>query len=178
MAGGAMTEGDSGDLWAAPDEITDREGGRYQVGADVYNGGLLRVSLFSRTVRGPVGKLEALVEGGQLLISDLVVVSNALKREGRPVKLTRWVLRIPPPRIDFQGRGLGTRLLEMAIDFGRARGLRYVTGFVVRRDLEANPDLLNWYKRRGFDVYCDVEPGLIDKVADLVMNLRKAIVAD
>ena len=49
-------------------------------------------------------------------------------------------------------RGLATRLLDRAVVSVRQYGARYLTGRVIRKDAERNPDLLDWYQRRGFAV--------------------------
>lgn len=49
-------------------------------------------------------------------------------------------------------RGLASRLLDHAITLTKQHGARCLTGRVIRKDAERNPSLLDWYRRRGFDV--------------------------
>ena len=53
---------------------------------------------------------------------------------------------------NFQRRGLGTELLKSVFQFARAKGYQSIVGEIVRRDLEKNPKLPEWYAKNGFAV--------------------------
>ncbi len=54
--------------------------------------------------------------------------------------------------VQFQGLGLGSRLLTEAINYGRHRGAISISGIVVWDDLHRTPFLLDWYESKGFTV--------------------------
>ncbi len=49
-------------------------------------------------------------------------------------------------------RGLATHLLDRAVILVGQHGARRLTGRVIRKDAELIPALLDWYKRRGFEI--------------------------
>jgi len=53
---------------------------------------------------------------------------------------------------EHRNRGLGTFLLHEAISFARQIGAESIFGPVSKRDLEATPNLLRWYRHNGFQV--------------------------
>ncbi|MEI6778685.1 MAG: GNAT family N-acetyltransferase [Chloroflexales bacterium] len=58
-------------------------------------------------------------------------------------------VHIEPP---YRRRGMGSALLHYIIELARAHGLQHIRGFVVERDLNEIPNLLDWYARLGFIV--------------------------
>lgn len=67
----------------------------------------------------------------------------------RPDIIENFGLLIEPL---YRGRGLGTALLNALIEQARAWSVVAIRGYVRRRDLEAQPHLLDWYARHGFAV--------------------------
>ena len=57
-----------------------------------------------------------------------------------------------PKPINYRGRGLGTAIVKMLIQFAMSRGLLQVKGSLSPHDLKDNPGLPDWYRRRGFEV--------------------------
>jgi len=64
------------------------------------------------------------------------------------------VLTLADVRLEphYRGRGMGSTLLRHIIDLACQHGLRRIYGFVVERDYQAMPHLLDWYARHGFTV--------------------------
>ena len=51
---------------------------------------------------------------------------------------------------NFQGRGIGTAMIEFLAEYARSMGAKRIEGHIKSNDLKINPDLPNWYLRRGF----------------------------
>jgi acetyltransferase len=60
-------------------------------------------------------------------------------------------------RSDQQGRGLGSALMRLLIDYARADGLERLEGMV----LAENREMLGLIRRLGFAVTADPEPGVV-----------------
>lgn len=52
--------------------------------------------------------------------------------------------------LQHRSLGLGAELLHMAMTQAQSLGAKEMIGSVIRTDLEAKPDLLDWYARHGF----------------------------
>lgn len=61
-------------------------------------------------------------------------------------------LGIASVRMQVQGLGIGSRMLQMTIDRARELNVEEIWGCVTFADASATPSLLDWYRRRGFDV--------------------------
>jgi GNAT superfamily N-acetyltransferase len=78
----------------------------------------------------------------------------------------------PPERFrkfNYQQRGLGTAMLEFLANFARSKSVKRIEGEVKHHDLKRNPDLVNWYRRRGFKEITDGEnKGCVARISLIV----------
>ena len=51
-----------------------------------------------------------------------------------------------------RGKGIGSALLQEVIVYARKQNARIISGWVAAHDAEENPNLFDWYRRRGFQV--------------------------
>jgi hypothetical protein len=98
------------------------------------------------------GYVACLIEGNLLRISGLVIYSSNPLPESAVDRFVRLLTRRPLPPTEFQGRGLGTLMVEFIVKKARAARLKEIFGVVTHLDFGRNPDLLQWYTRRGFCV--------------------------
>ena len=71
------------------------------------------------------------------------------------MNLIFWVGSFPPERWrvkNFQRRGVGTAVIQFLAEFARSEAAKRIEGKVKPHDFDENPDLLNWYKRKGFNI--------------------------
>lgn len=50
----------------------------------------------------------------------------------------------------YRRGGLGTALLELAIDVAKKKRLKCIYGSVAQKDIGRTPNLVEWYEKRGF----------------------------
>lgn len=73
---------------------------------------------------------------------------------------------------NYREKGLGTALLELVIDHAREKQLRHIYGTIVEKDIIRTPNLVEWYKKRGFKKGSPY-PGCIEKaVAWIYLELN------
>ena len=102
-----------------------------------------------------IGVASCTLSGTTMTLADIQLREDIL----RPRAFWARLLRRPPVRINYRGRGLGSALLAMVIDHARKSECRTITGIVAARDLATNPRLVEWYRRHGF-IYAATAPGL------------------
>lgn len=100
-----------------------------------------------------VAQVNCLVQGNDLFLADLHVF-EAARHPLKPVDLVKgWFgFEVSGRTENYQHRGLGTELLNFVIRRAREHSFRRITGKLFPRDLEGNPRLPDWYRRRGFQV--------------------------
>ena len=87
-------------------------------------------------------ELMLVVTDGDLIVANGVIERERIPRLSHRARLTLTVLR------DYWGRGIGSRLMEMMVDFCRESGARVVT-LEVRAD---NDRAVSLYKKFGFGI--------------------------
>jgi len=104
----------------------------------------------------PIGHVNYHFEGSEVLyIDDLHIRHDAMLF---PFFWWDWiVIKIYLPSLkwpthNFQGRGIGTAMLDLMAHHARSRSAKRIVGQISSHDLKDNPDLPNWYRRRGFTV--------------------------
>ena len=55
--------------------------------------------------------------------------------------------------VDFQNRGIGTELLQKLSEWCSRNKIREVYGSIVESDLNKTPQLIEWYRKRGFHAF-------------------------
>lgn len=53
---------------------------------------------------------------------------------------------------NFRGCGIGTAMIEYLVNYARVNSITRIEGEVKPHDFKDNPDLPEWYRRRGFTV--------------------------
>ncbi len=53
---------------------------------------------------------------------------------------------------NYRQKGLGTYLLKMIINWAKHKGVHKIIGAVTQEDINDNPNLINWYKKHGFQI--------------------------
>ena len=101
-----------------------------------------------------IGYVNYHFEGDDILfIDDFHIEDKAMRPPWFSVDLIFWGCSFPPEgwRItNFQRGGVGTATIEFLKDFAKSESLKRIEGVVKPHDFNENPDLLNWYRRRGF----------------------------
>jgi GNAT superfamily N-acetyltransferase len=72
---------------------------------------------------------------------------------------------------NFRKQGLGSTILQRVIDECTKEGLSEIWGGVVQLDLDATPQLLEWYARRGFEI---IEPDAETREAAKKISMKFA----
>ena len=135
--------------------ILDRFKKRYRVVPSHDNSGnLKRFNVLLGHV--PIGYVSYHFESSQVLyIDDLHIRHDAI------LFPSLWwdmiVVKIYLPSLkwqkhNFQGRGIGTAMLEFVAEHARSISVKRIEGQLKSHDLNANPNLPDWYRRRGFTV--------------------------
>jgi hypothetical protein len=90
-----------------------------------------------------------------LHFDDLRIDDKAVLRPWFSWDLFFLFVSFPPLRWrteNFQEREIGTEMIEFLTDYARSNSAQRIEGEVRYDDLKNNPDLENWYRRRGFIV--------------------------
>lgn len=99
-----------------------------------------------------VARANCLVEGSRLKLGDLEVFERAQS----PVR--NWVHSFirkifGESNLNYRNRGIGSALLGLIIQLAKEHRMAVLFGNVGTEDLKANPDLPDWYRRRGFTIF-------------------------
>jgi GNAT superfamily N-acetyltransferase len=72
---------------------------------------------------------------------------------------------------NYRNKGLGTKLLKLAINYARNRRAKFIYGSVTKEDISRTPFLLQFYERRGFKKSGPYKGCLPDAVAWICLEL-------
>lgn len=99
-----------------------------------------------------------------VLIGDLHIFNElpALSLSDKIYMFSHW--REPT---NYQHRNLGTKILKYIIKLAKSKNVKILHGSLVKKDILDNPNLVNWYKKHGFQI----EPPLIEKSSDVVHRI-------
>jgi hypothetical protein len=159
----------AGGRWAPPESVTDDLGYTHEVVADIEDGRYFGLTLINRDVVPFAAYIKCVIEDGLLTIGDLRVMCAALRRGNSLVRYLRMVTG-HDRSIDYRNRGLGKKLLALALEYARFAGLHHAVGVIVAADLKVSPWLLTWYARQGFEVRLR-DDQTSESVADIVIQL-------
>ncbi len=117
-----------------------------------------------------VGYVNYHIEGDDVLyVDDFHIYDKALRPPWFFIDLFIWNLgSFPPERwriTNYQKRGLGTAMIEFLKGFAKSESLKWIEGEVKQYDFKDNPDLPDWYRRRGFTVCTDPKSAGIAKIS-------------
>ncbi len=128
--------------------LTDKRGGKLRV-VWLADDWLWRFRVFDRAKF--VAEAKCLLQGSDLKLADLEV----FKKARFPFRnWAHWFVRkvIGDWNSDYRNRGIGSALLCLIIELAKERQVTLLYGDLGPRDLQANPELRYWYRRRGFEV--------------------------
>ena len=90
------------------------------------------------------------------LHNDRVEISDLIVFQKVPLPDRFWWFRsmfgLKSPSINYRRLGLGSALIESIFEFARKHGRATITGRVVENDIRQTPELLSWYRKRGFSI--------------------------
>lgn len=98
---------------------------------------------------GRIGYAHAQLREDALFLADLRIEDSGLY----PRTLFQRLLRLKPKSENYRQLGLGTLLLQHLEQFAIERGYRLITGGIVEKDIKQWPNLPDWYRRRGYEVF-------------------------
>jgi GNAT superfamily N-acetyltransferase len=107
-----------------------------------------------------------------LFIDDLRLEDKAMRSPWFFVDLIYWAGSFPPERFrvtNYQKRGLGTAMIKFLVSFAESESVKRIEGEVKHHDFKDDPDLPDWYRRRGFSVVMG------DKTAPWVAKISLAV---
>lgn len=90
-----------------------------------------------------------------LFIDDFRLEDKAMHSPWFFLDLIYWVVSFPPERFritNYQKRGLGTAMIKFLMSYAKSESVKRIEGEVKHHDFKDNPDLPDWYRRRGFAV--------------------------
>lgn len=135
---------------AGPQQVSDVQGHVYRVRTTVEDD-YFEVYLFDS--RTHVGYVRCTFDfSKEMTLCDITIFPDSLVPRNLLQQAWDRLRGEYPKRKSYQGRGLGTLLLKMAIGEAKHRSIEYIAGTIVSRDLDINPKLTEWYTRRGFVV--------------------------
>ena len=116
------------------------------------------VVIFAIWANRTIGRLTGLLDSGAAHLQDVMVEDSIPFKRGILDRLSgRTCSR------SFRGHGIGSRLLTEFLTICRQREITEVVGAVVQHDLDATPDLLDWYARHGFQTRAPSESPLPER---------------
>ena len=89
-----------------------------------------------------VGKIQCVFyPPDKLVIDDIIINSDVIHA---PPHLGAALLRllVKPKPMNYRRRGLGTHLLQFAIEKARQRGIKRICGSLAQNDINNNPNLV------------------------------------
>ena len=149
--------------------VKDREGRQYNL--EVNNNG---ISLYIGVMYqdDQVGELKSTFKPNNDMLLNDVIIYNEVIPHCKNLASILCRLIFEPKLINFRKRGLGTHLLQSAIREAQKQGAKRIDGYLVQTDLDENPNLINWYRKHGFQIiipYSDNDG--TDAVAGITMTL-------
>lgn len=135
------------------DDVLDNQGRKYQLKIDhIYDKEQKSQAIYFFLVRDKreveVGKAYCIFNDSKSLLLAEILINDNLDFESiqdKLFKLTHWF-----EPTDYRRKGLGTYLLKSIIKLAKTQGIKEIYGSLTEQDIEANPNLINWYQKYGF----------------------------
>lgn len=133
------------------------------------DGGLLLGDLIDQNNK--IGEIKCLFQAnGNMLLGDLIIYNEVIpSSKNLAISLLRILFK--PKPINYRQRGLGTQLLQFAINEARKHGARKIYGSLVQEDVDSTPNLINWYKKHGFEVGDPLDKSVSNAIAGISLSL-------
>ena len=120
--------------------IHDRQGREYRLQVNGDKDSCFIAKILYRN--SEVGKIQCvLYPPDKLVIGDIIINSDVIHA---PPHLGAALLRllVKPKPMNYRRRGLGTHLLQFAIEKARQRGIKRICGSLTQNDIDNNPNLV------------------------------------
>ena len=120
--------------------ICDRHGREYRLQVNGEEDSYFIAKLLYRN--SEVGRLQCvLYSHDKLMIGDILIRDDVIHA---PPHLGAALLRllVKPKPMNYRRRGLGTHLLQFAIEKARQRGIKRICGSLTQNDINNNPNLV------------------------------------
>ena len=99
-----------------------------------------------------IGYMNCTQEPAFLNLGDFKLYNHLQAPESLGRVIIRKLLNRPRPLLNYRNRGIGTAMLALVERLTADAGFRRVQGWISRVDADPNPDLPDWYRRRGYTV--------------------------
>lgn len=135
------------------DNIFDNEGRKYYLKINhFYDNKYKAEAIYIHIIRCKriveVGRAYCIFESLEDMLLADIIISHEVKFESLIDKLFKLRHRNEPT--NYQKKQLGSYLLSYIIDLAKTKGIKKIYGSLTHQDIDANPNLINWYQKRGF----------------------------
>ena len=89
------------------------------------------------------------IDAEVLLLTDMFVEDKCIVPEP---SLLRRLFGHKTLAVNFRRQGIGSQLLTTVIAYAKAKKLKRIEGHLAEKDLLPNPQLPQWYQKRGFTI--------------------------
>lgn len=133
--------------------VPDKSGQKYRIKVNKYPYHFLIYELYEL-----IGQHECvgcirwqLISPKQMNIGDIHIRNDRDPPDG-PVCPGYCSIEPEAARKNYRGKGLGTELLKLAIDYAREKRVKFICGSVTKEDNSKTRFILEWYERHGAKV--------------------------
>jgi hypothetical protein len=159
-------------------KITDNYGKSYELYASIDEDSITFEVFYRRSLISViVGTVKSIIETPDILqLCDINIFEPPLiMSRGLLGRLWLLILRKRLPAT-YRRRGIGTVMLRTLLTLAKESGIRMVYGYVVGKDVNDNPGLLDWYQSHGFEISpCERKPPVPNCVACINLDMRNAV---
>jgi tetratricopeptide (TPR) repeat protein len=129
--------------------IYDKQGRDYQIEVNEHESILLlKVYRSLHGLRNMVGHIKCIFKShNEMLLADIHFED---KIDRNPLKRIYAFFHQEPK--SYRKLGLGTATLKFLIKYVKEKGIKKIHGSITQDDLDANPNLVKWYRDNGFTV--------------------------
>ena len=136
--------------------IHDKHGRKYRI-TECSGEHVQRFNIEHRGIR--IGYANFHFQGADVLhLDDLHLEDDAIMPAWFALDLYFGFVAFPPLRWrtrNFRNRGIGTAMIKFLAEYAQSKFASRIEGEVKHHDFKDNPDLPEWYRRRGFAVVMD-----------------------
>jgi len=101
-------------------------------------------------------------EGNEVLfLDDIHIKDKAIRPPIFLLNLHFCMVSFPPKKrriTNYRARGIGTSMIIFLVNYARSKSVKRIEGKISVQDYKENPDLPEWYRRRGFTVVLSESP--------------------
>jgi hypothetical protein len=129
--------------------IYDKQGRNYQIEVN-ENESLLLLEVYCSLhgLRDMVGHIKCVFDSPNEMILGDIHFKDKIDRN----RLKRIYAFFHQEPKSYRKLGLGTTTLKFLIKYVKEKGIKKIHGSITQDDLDANPNLIKWYRDNGFTV--------------------------